>query len=118
MATTPNYFDWKEIYPELRILIENLSVIQEESRKVPKWTNWPEDHYSVGGEGSWTVFPLLHTFPAFDQSNMKWLDSTCKHLPQTTQILKQIPNVRTALFSRLLPGTEVSLCALQFFNLI
>ena len=41
---TPNYFNWKEIFPELNILIENFDVIKEESSKIPKWTDWPEDH--------------------------------------------------------------------------
>ena len=105
---TPNYYDWRDLYPEMQILIDNITIINEESKHLPLWTPWPEDHYSVGGVGSWTVFPLLHTFPAYDLSKLTWIPTTCEHAPRTVEILKQIPNIRTALFSRLIPGTELS----------
>ena len=32
-----NYYDWKEIYPELQILLDNIDVIKAESEKIPQW---------------------------------------------------------------------------------
>ena len=50
----------------------------------------------------------MHTFPAFDPDQTKWVGSTCAHCPGTVALLKKLPNIRTALFSRLGPGTKVS----------
>ena len=61
----------------------------------------------------WTVFPLMHTFPAYDPDKTKWVESTCAHCPKTVALIKKLPHVRTALFSRLGPGTKV-----QYSNLL
>mmetsp|Transcript_38967 Transcript_38967/g.39661 ORF Transcript_38967/g.39661 Transcript_38967/m.39661 type:complete len:279 (+) Transcript_38967:107-943(+) len=105
---TPNYFDWKSTFPQLQILLDNFHDIKEEVLSIQSWTPWPEDHFSDGGGADWTVFPFMHTFPAYDSSKMKWIQSTTTHCPKTTAALKQIPNLRTALFSRLGPDTLVS----------
>lgn len=54
------------------------------------------------------VFPLVHTFPAYDESQRTWIDSTCSHCPATTKLLQGMPNVRTALFSRLGAGSRIA----------
>jgi aspartyl/asparaginyl beta-hydroxylase (cupin superfamily) len=79
-----------------------------------KWVPWPEDHFSKStteaeekNANDWTVFPLLHTFPACDASKSTWIDSTCNSCPLTTNLLKNIPGIRTALFSKLGAGTNV-----------
>ena len=56
----------------------------------------------------WSVFPFLHTFPARDDSRLTWVDSTCAHCPATTALLKSIPGIRTALLSRMGPGTDLT----------
>jgi len=104
---SPNYFDWQLVYPELQTLIDNIDTIKLESENLPQWTPWPEDHYSEGEPGSWTVFPLMHTFPAYDTSKTAWIESTNRFCPRTVELLKTLPRLRTALFSRLLPGTKV-----------
>ena len=60
----------------------------------------------TAGEGNeaWTVFPFLHTFPAYEESQMTWIKSTCDHCPITSGLIASIPNIRTALFSRMAPG--------------
>lgn len=76
-----------------------------------QWIPWPEDHFTLGDDvensKDWTVFPLLHTFPAYCPENSKWVGSTCARCPETVKLLKSIPTLRTALFSRLGPGTKV-----------
>ena len=91
------YYDWRDIYPELKILLDNIDILTIESETIryhciiiittiiiiiitfitiiSNWVPWPEDHYSDGGGTDWTVFPFLHTFPAIDQSKMSWIQS-------------------------------------------
>jgi aspartyl/asparaginyl beta-hydroxylase (cupin superfamily) len=105
----PRYYDWKSTYPELQVLIDNIDVIRREALGISKETfvPWPEEH--VGGERhSWTVFPFLHTFPAFDVSKLTWIDRTCGICPETVRVLRDVPNIRTALFSRIGPGVQLS----------
>jgi hypothetical protein len=77
-----------------------------------QWVPWPEDHFSTpndyGNTKDWTVFPLVHTFPAYEPSKMKWVASTCAQCPKTANLLKLLPSLRTALFSKLGPGTKLS----------
>ena len=109
-ADLPNYYNSLEIFPALGILRDNAHIMLAEALKVPKWTPWPEDLFDVryGNAHEWTVFPFLHTFPAQDESKITWVESTCTHCPQTAQLLRGIPNIRTALFSRLGPHTDLS----------
>lgn len=34
VETTPNYFNWKEVYPELQVLLDNFQVISEEAKNI------------------------------------------------------------------------------------
>jgi aspartyl/asparaginyl beta-hydroxylase (cupin superfamily) len=109
---TENYYDWKEIFPELRILLDNFDVIKAEAEKISQWVPWPEDHFNVkemeSNAKEWRVFPLLHTFPANDVSKISWVPSTCSICPETAGLLRNVKNIRTALFSKLGPGTQLS----------
>lgn len=105
---TPNYFNWKELFPELKVLVEGLADISAECIQVSNWRAWPEKHYEEGGEQDWKVFPFVHTFPAYDESRRTWIESTCAGCPTTTELLRRIPNIRTALFSRLGAGSRIS----------
>jgi len=104
----PEYYDWREIYPELQILLDNFDDILQEAEQVSHWKEWPENHYREGGNQDWKVFPFLHCFPANDTSKLTWVPFTCELCPKTTTLLKQIPALRTALFSRLGPNTSLS----------
>lgn len=54
------------------------------------------------------VFPFVHTFPAHDESRRTWIESTCRSCPATSELLRRVPNIRTALFSRLGGGSRIS----------
>ncbi|CAM9774253.1 unnamed protein product [Hapterophycus canaliculatus] len=54
------------------------------------------------------VFPFVHTFPAYDESRRTWIESTCARCPATSALLRRLPNIRTALFSRLGGGSRIS----------
>eukprot|EP00605_Chrysophyceae_sp_TOSAG23-4_P000299 GSChrysophyteH1.ASY1.ANO1.344.1 assembled CDS len=111
-ADAPNFYDWREVYPEeLQDLHSNVAKVAAEAKVMAQkpWIPWPEDVLSggSGNESNWTVFPFLHTFPALDDSRSQWVGSTCKQCPYTVSLLKKIPNIRTALFSRMSGGTDL-----------
>ncbi len=94
----------KSIFPELDLL--NLSVIKEELIKYMndsnKWTEWPE--YELWKESnpnsSWKVIPII----AFGKPS----DKNISIFTKTVNELKKIPNLVTAGFSKLGPGTKLS----------
>ena len=106
----PSFYNWENVFPELGMFLEpaTFRTIVEEAKSVSCWTPWPETHFLKNGIIDWTVFPFLHTFPALDESKKTYLDSTCSYCPKTVELLKKIPNVRTALFSRLGYGTQLN----------
>jgi aspartyl/asparaginyl beta-hydroxylase (cupin superfamily) len=109
----PHFYDWKVIFPELEELVRNAPVILKEAEKMEKslrYTPWPESNlYNRRDQsGDWKVVPLLYTFPAYDPSKIKWVDANCAQCPKTTSILKNLPGVRTALFSRMGANTRLS----------
>eukprot|EP01038_Epipyxis_sp_PR26KG_P005860 gene5860-8084_t len=106
------FYKWEETFPELQILLDNIPIILEDSLRIKQWVPWPEDHfaltYGADNTNDWTVFPLLHTFPAYVERNQSWVTSTCSLCSKTAELLRSIPNIRTALFSKLGPGTKLS----------
>lgn len=121
----PPYNDnWKFYYGDvLDHFLEpnNFRQLQEEARSIPQWIPWPEQqHYSTQSEqdtttnssNSWTVFPLVHTFPAIESKNRKWISSTTSYCPHTCHMLRHnnyLDNrLRTALFSRLGPNMTLA----------
>ncbi|CAM9599968.1 unnamed protein product, partial [Heterosigma akashiwo] len=102
------YYDWRELYPQLQVLIDNYEDILQEAEAVTGWHAWPEYHFREGGNNDWKVFPFAYCFPADDESRLAWVEKTCSYCPKTVEVLKQIPGLRTALFSRLGPGTRLS----------
>jgi hypothetical protein len=106
-----NFYDWKEVYPdELQKIHDNIDVIIGEAMTMSTkpWIPWPEESLNGGNPTDWTVFPFLHTFPALDESRSRWISSTCNSCPKTYELLKSIPNIRTALFSRMSGNTTLS----------
>lgn len=52
---TPNYHDWQNLFPELKVLVDGLSEIAAECAQVAAWKAWPEKHYDEGGGQDWKV---------------------------------------------------------------
>ena len=95
------FYDYKIIYPELEILKDNKYKILEEVSKinVKHWDDWPEKELYTE-EMSWKVLPFF----GFGI----WIDHNCDICPEITKILKNIPNLRTALLSKLDAGTQLT----------
>ena len=113
VAVAPRYYQWDSVFPELDNLVKKFEVIKKELESLlegDQWTPWPEERLYNGPaqNGEWNVIPLLYTFPAYDETSSKWVSSNTNLIPETTKILKSIPNIRTALFSRIGPSTRLS----------
>ena len=85
MPPLPNFHAWRDLFPELQILLDNFGEIQREALEAVEtgWKDWPEEHYSDGGAQDWKVFPFAHTFPADDPARTKFIESTCAACPNT-----------------------------------
>ena len=109
----PHFYNWRELFPELETLVNSADVVLAEAEKMEqalRYTPWPESNlYNRSDQnGDWKVVPLLYTFPATDASKSKWVAANCQQCPKTTALLKAIPGIRTALFSRMGPNTRLS----------
>ena len=52
---TANYYSWREVYPELEVLVRGMADIVAECDQVAAWKAWPEKHYDEGGNHDWKV---------------------------------------------------------------
>ena len=56
------YYEWKSIYPQLQVLIDNIDVIRKEAASIPQWVPWPEelvDDTEKTVVRDWTVLILI-----------------------------------------------------------
>lgn len=86
-------------YEFTQTLETNWQVIRQELEQISRtdFLDWPEKH--LYGKG-WQTFGLY----AF---GMK-LNKNCQICPETTKLVDKIPNMVTAGFSSLLPGTHIA----------
>jgi aspartyl/asparaginyl beta-hydroxylase (cupin superfamily) len=98
--------DYARHYPALAILERNFAVIQKEclelmarSEKIPH-IRQAGGRYTTRGihEIEWKTFML---------KSGRFLEANCRHAPETTRLLRQIPDVSMAFFSILGPGQHI-----------
>lgn len=56
---TPNFYDWRDLFPELQALTDAMPEIYAECGQVAAWTNWPEtasEEYDEGENEDWKVY--------------------------------------------------------------
>lgn len=108
----PNYYDWREVFPDLQFVIDAWRDIRDEAQAIQSksWKPWPERNlYRVDQGQDWKVVPFMYTFPANDESKRTWVESSCCECPKTAAILQRLgPRLRTALFSRMAPHTSLA----------
>lgn len=129
----PYFFDAR-LFPELRGLLEHLPVIRAEAANVVRddsilsvdpcfaewaedasfgdlaatldkseggWVNWWNNARSVNPDNDrWSVFGFVH-------GQGQYIEANCARCPRTAELLKAIPCIRVAGFSRLQPGAEI-----------
>lgn len=84
------FFNQKEIFPFLDILSDNFDVIEKEMKN-SIWYDWPEYNLWNKYGQEWKVCPI-YGFGSWKYE---------KEFPQLISLLKQIPGLRIALFSRI-----------------
>lgn len=117
----PPFHRWEEVYPYLGPVRRFRKALLAEvmgKDSACRWVEWPEtglykpDDPAAADEGAaqadWRVIPLVYTFPANDPAATVWVERECSRLPLATRLLRAIPGIRTALFSRLGPGTRLA----------
>lgn len=94
------FYDWKEIYPFLQEIVKSEIVMEE--LKNSDWYEWPEKYLYNEKGYDWKVCPFfafgIWRKDAEHQEKFK----------NTIAMLKQIPGLKTALFSRLGAGTKLT----------
>ena len=106
----PAFYDIDKTYPCLRLLDKNYGVIREEmeqvltyKERIPRYHDIAESERYISGtidpEKDWKVF-MIEAIMGPPKSNQ----AKC---PQTTALIKQIPNLYQAFFSILDPGKSI-----------
>jgi len=95
-------FSTADVYPFLKPLEEHAETIHSELEALgdKQYTPWSDTHLYDKKEG-WRVFGLYN----FGTK----LKENCACCPETTKLVEGIPGMRTAGFSRLMPGTIIKL---------
>ena len=97
MKKKSHFYRVENIAPSLFTINPALKTIRAELFMVNSWRDWPEK--MLYPDGSWKIIPIF----AFG----KWYKPYCDQVPTLTYLLKKIPELKTALFSRMLPYTVV-----------
>ena len=90
-----HFYRIENICPQLFTINPALKSIKAELFMVNGWKDWPEK--MLFPNGSWKIVPIY----AFG----KWCKPYCYQVPTLTYLLKKIPGLKTALFSRMTPYT-------------
>ena len=107
IAKTPNYvYDYHGDYPKLKLLEDNYEVIRKECENILTFHNditYLEElmSYTKGG---------IHAiqWKSFMFKSGVFVKENCELCPKTTELIKQIPGVRTAFFSILGPDQYIT----------
>jgi len=104
---------WRDVFPFLAALRGAWRDIRDEVEDLSArggFVDWPETAlYRPEAGDSWRVLPVLYTLPA-DVGETTWVARSFveAHMPRTAAQLAALPGLRTALFSRLGPGTVLT----------
>jgi len=99
------------MFPDLKSLVEpHICAMREEALKLAGvWTPWPETKLYKAEEGAqWKVMPFCYSFPSNDPSATRWVEPAKVLCPTIWSVLKSVPGLRTALLSRMGPGTRLA----------
>ena len=127
----PFYDDWEVVLPALKYVMANVDVLRRDWNKIlglgrklgvqeTSHTSSQYDAKQCGNELSllidspeltynplkhtWKNYWLCHSFPAYSDEFTTWIPGNCERMPDTTALLRGIPGIRDAFFSRLGPG--------------
>jgi aspartyl/asparaginyl beta-hydroxylase (cupin superfamily) len=94
-----NFFDYKEVFPELEQLKNNIEIIKTELNQYEQsWFDWPEKKLYTENT-DWKIVPF------FGFGN--WLEEMNQFFPKTIDLLKNVKGLRTAILSKIGPQTSL-----------
>jgi len=109
--------------PWLRIVQSRWSLIRDELGGTPSWIDWGSDQRDPSGhcrflDGQWTVFPvyvgrydgpgLAMGHPELEGQAEELWASLPRLFPATTELLRPLPHVNYAAFTRLHAGSRLA----------
>lgn len=93
-------FDWAVMLEEnaesIRAEAETILLYRD---SIPAFHELSPDQYKISRGKAWKTFALI----GFGYK----AETNCRYCPETTRVLESIPNLKTAFFSVLSPGTEI-----------
>lgn len=96
----PDYFDWtSELESKWQIIRQELDFILVHTEHLPGFHDISEDQKRVSGDDLWKTFFLYGYGIKMEQN--------CQYCPLTTKLIEEIPGMKTAFFSILLPGKHI-----------
>jgi len=96
------YFDWRETFPQLRAISDVRDQVLDEVRSVGEarnWFEWPQEELWKKPGQVWDVLPLV----GFGRK----MHGNLSLFPELAARVLKIPGLRTAIFSRVGPGTTI-----------
>lgn len=109
-----NYYTVDEVCPNLMNIYSDIEVIKKEILDVmnDKWADWPEKELYDMKETRPTIFKQsenkfkwnIYPFKAFGVV----VEDNCNRCPHLWNFIRQIPDLKVALLSRLGPGTKLN----------
>ncbi|MEM7593953.1 MAG: aspartyl/asparaginyl beta-hydroxylase domain-containing protein [Cyanobacteria bacterium P01_A01_bin.83] len=105
VANTPfllsSQFDWvTNLEQNWQVIRDELDVMLKYTDQLPRFQDIsPDQGVSISKDNLWKTF-FLYGYGAKMQQN-------CDYCPETTRIIEQVPGLKTAFFSILLPGKHI-----------
>ena len=95
------YFDWRETFPQLCAISDARERVLREVRSTEarNWFEWPQEELWKRPGQSWDVLPLV----GFGRK----MHGNLSLFPELAELLLKMPGLRTAIFSRVGPGTTI-----------
>ena len=102
ILNSKSFYNYKNTFPVLEKLKSNREIILNEIDNLDNqlWKKWPEVELYNDKINEWKVFP----FYGFGI----WSPNHCSKCPEITKLLKSLPGLKTALLSKLSPGTVLT----------
>lgn len=96
----PGLFSWSEdLEANWQVIRQELDVLLEKVTALPNFQDISRDQYSITQDNLWkTYFLYVYGFKA---------EKNCQKCPETTRLVEQIPGMKTAFFSILLPHKHI-----------
>jgi ornithine lipid ester-linked acyl 2-hydroxylase len=96
----PSNFTWTTKLENNWLLIrEELDVILKSTERLPSLHDISEEDYGLSYDNRWKTY-FLYGYGIKMQQN-------CQYCPKTTQLIENVPGMKTAFFSILLPGKHI-----------